>query len=115
MPLTDKIERIVSHIYGGDGVEYSASALATLKKLHRWGEDGLKVCIAKTQYSLSDDPKRLGRPRDFTVSIRDIDIARGAGYIVPLAGQMIRMPGLPKEPAAYRVRVDGDGVIHGIH
>ncbi len=115
LPLMEKIERVVTKIYGGSGVEYSSSAMATLKRLQRWGEDGLKVCIAKTQYSLSDNPKKLGRPRDFKVTIRDIDIARGAGYIVPLAGDMIRMPGLPKEPAAYRVQVDSEGIIHGIH
>ncbi len=114
LPLTEKIERIVTRIYGGSGVEYSASAVGTLKKLHKWGEEGLKVCIAKTQYSLSDDPKRLGCPQGFKVSIRDIDIARGAGYIVPLAGAMIRMPGLPKEPSAYHVKVDEAGVIYGI-
>ncbi|AUW94680.1 MAG: formate--tetrahydrofolate ligase [Sulfobacillus thermotolerans] len=115
VPLREKIERIVTKIYGGDRVEYSASAERTLKKLEAWGEDHLKVCIAKTQYSLSDNPKRLGRPEGFSVSIRDIDIARGAGYIVPLAGDMIRMPGLPKDPAAYRVRVNDSGQIEGIH
>lgn len=115
VPLREKIERIVTKIYGGDRVEYSASAERTLKKLEAWGEDYLKVCIAKTQYSLSDNPKRLGRPEGFSVSIRDIDIARGAGYIVPLAGDMIRMPGLPKDPAAYRVRVNDAGQIEGIH
>lgn len=114
LPLHEKIERIVTKIYGGSRVEYSASAERTLKKLQKWGESDLKVCIAKTQYSLSDNPKSLGRPEGFTVSIRDIDIARGAGYIVPLAGDMIRMPGLPKEPAAYRVRVDDAGAIQGV-
>lgn len=114
LPLPEKIERIVTKIYGGSRVEYSASAERTLKKLQKWGESDLRVCIAKTQYSLSDNPKRLGRPEGFTVSIRDIDIARGAGYIVPLAGDMIRMPGLPKEPAAYRVGVDDAGHIQGV-
>ncbi|PSR29440.1 MAG: formate--tetrahydrofolate ligase [Sulfobacillus thermosulfidooxidans] len=112
--LEQKIEKIVTSIYGGSGVDYAPAALKTLARLHTWGEDELRVCIAKTQYSLSDNPKLLGRPEGFRVTIRDIDIARGAGYIVPLAGDMIRMPGLPKDPAAYRVHVDDDGIVTGI-
>ena len=113
-PLEEKINKIATQIYGADGVDYSSQALTTLKRLHSWGEDTLQVCIAKTQYSLSDNPKLLGRPEGFRLTIRDIEIARGAGYIVPLAGDMIRMPGLPKEPASFRVKVDDDGRISGI-
>lgn len=112
--LERKIEKIVTEIYGGSGVDYAPAAMKTLSRLHDWGEENLKVCIAKTQYSLSDNPKLLGRPQGFRVTIRDIDIARGAGYIVPLAGEMIRMPGLPKEPAAYRVQIDEAGAVSGI-
>ncbi len=112
--LEDKIHKIASRIYGADGVDYSPQALTTLRRLHSWGEDAMQICMAKTQYSLSDNPKLLGRPEGFRLSIRDIEIARGAGYIVPLAGDMIRMPGLPKEPAAFRVQVADDGSISGI-
>ncbi|MCL4494567.1 MAG: formate--tetrahydrofolate ligase [Firmicutes bacterium] len=113
-PLEEKIDKIATQIYGADGVDYAPAALKTLRRLHKWGEDNLQVCIAKTQYSLSDNPKLLGRPEGFRLTIRDIDIARGAGYIVPLAGDMIRMPGLPKEPTSFRVRVDDEGNIFGI-
>ncbi len=112
--LENKIHKIASRIYGADGVDYSPQALTTLRRLHSWGEDAMQICMAKTQYSLSDNPKLLGRPEGFRLSIRDIEIARGAGYIVPLAGDMIRMPGLPKEPAAFRVQVADDGSISGI-
>ena len=112
--LENKIHKIASRIYGADGVDYSPQALTTLRRLHSWGEDAMQICMAKTQYSLSDNPKLLGRPEGFRLSIRDIEIARGAGYIVPLGGDMIRMPGLPKEPAAFRVQVADDGSISGI-
>lgn len=114
LPVEEKIMKIAGTIYGARTVEYGPAAETALKRLKKWHLDDLRVCIAKTQYSLTDDPALLGRPEGFTLHIRDIEVARGAGYVVPLAGAMIRMPGLPKEPAAYRVTVDDDGVIHGI-
>lgn len=114
LSLPDKIERIAQEIYGAHAVEYTTEAHKKLQRYEQWGDGHLSVCVAKTQYSLSDDPTRLGRPENFTLHIRDVEIARGAGYIVPLAGTMVRMPGLPKKPAAFRVRVNSDGVIEGV-
>jgi formate--tetrahydrofolate ligase len=115
MTIEEKIGAIAGSIYGADAVDYSPAAQAALTRLKRWGLEDLRVCVAKTQYSLSDNPAWLGRPEHFTLHIRDIEVARGAGYVVPLAGSMIRMPGLPQEPAAYRVTVDDAGIIHGVH
>lgn len=112
--LTDKIERIATVIYGAQGVEYSVQAKKKLERYTRWNEVGLGVCMAKTQYSLSDDPTLLGNPGPHSIHIRDIEMARGAGYIVPLAGDMVRMPGLPKDPAAFRVHLDEDGQPRGL-
>ncbi len=103
MPVVNKIRTIAEQIYGAARVDFGPQARTALKRIERWGLNDLGVCIAKTQYSLSDDPSRLGRPRDFTLNIRDIEISRGAGYVVPLAGSMIRMPGLPKDPAAFKM------------
>ncbi len=115
MPIQEKIGIIARDIYGARSVEYGPDALVALSRIKRWDLENLRVCIAKTQYSLSDNPKLLGRPEDFVFHIRDIEVSRGAGYVVPLAGSMIRMPGLPKEPAAYRVSVDQTGEIFGVH
>ncbi|PSR21338.1 MAG: formate--tetrahydrofolate ligase [Sulfobacillus acidophilus] len=115
MAIDEKIATIAGKIYGADAVEYSPAAQIALTRLKRWGLEHLKVCVAKTQYSLSDNPAWIGRPEHFTLHIRDIEVARGAGYVVPLAGSMIRMPGLPPDPAAYRVTVDDTGTIHGIY
>ena len=112
--IQQKVERIATRIYGAAGVEFAPSAQQVLARLEKWGEEDLRVCIAKTQYSLSDNPALLGRPRDFILHVRDIALARGAGYVVPLAGDMIRMPGLPKDPQAYHVTVDDAGYIEGI-
>jgi formate--tetrahydrofolate ligase len=114
MPVKDKIATIAQDVYGAAGVEYGPQAQTALSRIRRWDLENLNVCVAKTQYSLSDNPKLLGRPEGFTLHVRDIEIARGAGYVVPLAGDIIRMPGLPVEPAAFRVQVDGAGTIHGI-
>ncbi len=114
LSLGDKIHRIATRIYGAGDVEYSPAAHNVLKRLNKWNQEQLRVCIAKTQYSLSENPALLGRPEGFVLHVRDIEVARGAGYIVPLAGDMIRMPGLPKDPAAFRVTVDNQGEIHGI-
>ncbi len=113
-PLTQKIETIARTIYGADGVEYTATARAKLNRLEELGYGDSLVCVAKTQASLSDDPRRLGRPRGFTITIRDVNISAGAGFIVPLAGQILTMPGLPKRPAAEHIDVDEAGTITGI-
>lgn len=113
-PLTQKIEKIATTIYGADGVEYTSTARRKLSRLEKLGYGGSLVCMAKTQSSLSDDPKRLGRPGGFTVTVRDVNISAGAGFIVPLAGQILTMPGLPKQPAAEGIDVDDEGNITGI-
>lgn len=115
LPIETKIDRIATQIYGASAVEYAPAARQALQRLKKWGQEDLRVCIAKTQYSFTDNPAILGRPKDFTLHVRDIEIARGAGYVVPLAGDIIRMPGLPKEPQAYDVSVDSHGLIEGIH
>lgn len=113
-PIEEKIAAIAESVYGARSVEYAPAAVTALARIRRWELENLRVCVAKTQYSLSDNPKLLGRPENFVLHIRDIEVARGAGYVVPLAGSMIRMPGLPKEPAAFRVSVDANGAIHGV-
>jgi formate--tetrahydrofolate ligase len=113
-PVEDKIFAVANKIYGAEAVDYTPQAkedLATIKKL---GYEKLPVCIAKTQKSLSDDPKLLGRPKDFLVTVRDIIINSGAGFLVPLTGDIIRMPGLPGEPAAKRLDIDENGKIVGL-
>lgn len=113
-PLTEKIHTIATRIYGADGVEYSAKAKADLRIIERLGLDKLAVCIAKTQKSLSDNPDLTGRPRNFTITVRGIEIASGAGFVVPLTGEMMRMPGLPEIPAAEAIDIDADGNISGL-
>lgn len=114
VPIQEKIHRIATTIYGASDVEYAPAAVNALKRLEKWNQQNLRVCIAKTQYSLSDNPSLIGRPEGFNIHIRDIEVARGAGYVVPLAGDMIRMPGLPKDPAAYRVSITDEGEVHGL-
>lgn len=109
-----KIETIAKKMYGAEAVDYTATARAALKKVYNLGLDKLPVCMAKTQKSLSDNPALLGRPKDFVVTVRDIEIAAGAGFIVPITGQIMRMPGLPEEPAANKIRIDNDGNIDGL-
>jgi len=106
LPLTEKIERIATRIYRARAVELSPTARRKLKTYESWGMGDLSVCMAKTPYSFSDDPADRGAPENFVFHVRDVELARGAGYIVPLAGTMVRMPGLPKEPAAYRITMD---------
>ena len=114
LPLKDKIETIVREIYGGRGVTYSAAAQRELKKLTDLGFGNLPVCMAKTQYSLSDDPSRLGRPQDFTVNVREVYVSAGAGFVVAVTGSIMTMPGLPKVPAANGIDVDENGKITGL-
>jgi len=109
-----KIETLAKKIYGAEAVDYTAQAKEDLKKVYSLGLDKLPICMAKTQKSLSDNPDLLGRPKDFVVTVREIEIAAGAGFIIPITGQIMRMPGLPDEPAAERIDVDNNGVISGL-
>jgi len=113
-PVTIKIETIARKIYGASGVEFGPKANADLKKIERLGLTKLPICIAKTQYSFTDDPTRVGRTSDFFLTIREIEIAAGAGFLVPIAGDMMRMPGLPAIPAAEGMDIDENGVIVGL-
>ena len=114
MPFEEKIETIAKEIYGADGVTYSTPAKKSLKKLKELGMDNLPVCMAKTQYSLSDDAKKLGRPTGFTVNVREIYPSAGAGFVVAVLGNIMTMPGLPKHPAAENIDVTDDGKITGL-
>jgi formate--tetrahydrofolate ligase len=113
-PIEQKIETIARKIYGAAEVEYSVKAKQQIKLFNKIGLDKLPVCIAKTQYSLSDDPVLINRPSGFTVKIREFDIAAGAGFIIPIAGTIMRMPGLPSKPAAENIDIDADGNISGL-
>lgn len=112
--IEDKIEKIAKNIYGASKVVYSSKAQKALNNMHKLGFGSLPVCMAKTQYSLSDDPNALGCPKDFDLNVRDIYVSAGAGFVVALTGDIMTMPGLPKEPAAYRIDVDDNGVISGL-
>lgn len=114
MDMTSKIETIATKIYGAKSVDYSALARKNLRTITALGLDHLPVCIAKTQKSLSDDPTLIGRPRDFTITIREIEIAAGAGFVVPITGDMMRMPGLPAHPASENINIDNEGNITGL-
>ncbi len=114
LPLAGKIETVAKEIYGADGVSYTPAAEKALKKLTDLGFGNLPVCIAKTQYSLSDDEKKLGRPTGFTLNVREVYVSAGAGFVVAITGSIMTMPGLPKEPAAYRIDVDESGRITGL-
>ncbi|RZS96671.1 formate--tetrahydrofolate ligase [Cecembia calidifontis] len=112
--IEQKIETVARKIYGAADVEYSVKAKQQLKLFRKIGLDKLPVCIAKTQYSLSDDPNLINRPSGFTIKIREFDIAAGAGFIIPIAGTIMRMPGLPSKPAAENIDIDADGNITGL-
>lgn len=112
--LENKIEAIVKKIYGGKGVVFEANAKKQLAQIKSLGFDKLPVCMAKTQYSFSDDPAKLGAPEDFTVTVRNLKVSAGAGFVVALTGTIMTMPGLPKSPAAERIDVDENGVISGL-
>ena len=114
MSLKDKIETVAKEIYGADGVQFSPVALKQLQKLTDLGFGNLPVCMAKTQYSLSDDPLKLGRPQNFEISVREVYVSAGAGFVVVLTGAVMTMPGLPKKPAAFGIDVNEDGVITGL-
>jgi formate--tetrahydrofolate ligase len=112
--VESKIERIAKTMYGATSVEYTKEAIRDLKLINKNSFQNLLVCMAKTQLSLSDDPKKLGRPREFTVTIREIKVSNGAGFIVPIAGDIMTMPGLPKVPAAENIDITKDGDIVGL-
>lgn len=114
LDVQSKIEIIAKEIYGADGVEYAALAKRNLRTIASLGLENLPVCIAKTQKSLSDDPKLIGRPTGFTITIREIEIAAGAGFLVPISGDIMRMPGLPAHPASENINIDNDGNISGL-
>jgi formate--tetrahydrofolate ligase len=113
-PVEDKIFTVASEIYGAVSIDYRPLAKRNLEIIRRFGFDKLPVCIAKTQQSLSDNPALLGMPRDFIVTVREIKIASGAGFLIPITGEILRMPGLSKTPAAYHIDIDDAGNISGI-
>ncbi len=114
LSVTEKIDAVVRRVYGGSGVVISPAAQKQIDRLTALGFAELPVCIAKTQYSFSDDPKKLGAPEDFTVSVRGVRLSAGAGFIVALTGDVLTMPGLPRVPAAEGIDVTDDGVISGL-
>lgn len=114
MPLMEKIETVASQIYGAGSVSYAPAAKKQLTRLEKMGFGSLPVCMAKTQYSLSDDPNLLGRPVGFEMRVREVYVSAGAGFVVVLTGDVMTMPGLPKKPAAYQINVEENGKITGL-
>ncbi|MCR5122339.1 MAG: formate--tetrahydrofolate ligase [Ruminococcus sp.] len=114
LPVKEKIGTIAREIYRADGVIYTAQAEKALKEIEALGKTDLPVCVAKTQYSLSDDPAKLGKPEHFEITVRDVRLSSGAGFIVVYTGDIMTMPGLPKKPAAYSIDIDNEGNISGL-
>lgn len=114
LPIKEKIETIAKEIYGASSVTYDAAATKAIQRLEDLGYGNLPICMAKNQYSLSDDPKKLGRPQDFSINIREVYVNAGAGFVVAITGTVMTMPGLPKHPAAERIDVNDEGVITGL-
>lgn len=114
MSLKDKIKTIATKIYGADDVKYSPAAEKALEKITAMGFGNLPVCMAKNQYSLSDDQTKLGRPTGFDINVREVYVSAGAGFVVAITGAIMTMPGLPKQPAAFGIDVNNDGVIEGL-
>jgi formate--tetrahydrofolate ligase len=112
--IKDKITKVCTEVYRADGVDFTPLALEQAEKLASLGLDKLPICMAKTQYSFSDNPKLLGAPRGFRVTVKEMRVSNGAGFIVVLTGDIMTMPGLPKEPAANRIDVANDGTIVGL-
>ncbi|MGM0646984.1 MAG: formate--tetrahydrofolate ligase, partial [Bacteroidota bacterium] len=112
--IEDKIDTIARKVYGADHVEYTLPAKKDIQSINELGFGKLPVCIAKTQNSLSDDKKLLGRPTGFTIKIREVELNAGAGFVVPIAGSIMRMPGLPKIPSSEKIDVDENGNITGL-
>ena len=113
-PITEKIEIIAKEIYGATSVEYSKKAQLNLRRINRLGFNNFAVCMAKTQKSFSDNAALIGRPEGFTVTVREIEIAAGAQFVIPILGKMMRMPGLPTKPASENMTIDNNGVISGL-
>jgi formate--tetrahydrofolate ligase len=113
-PAEEKLRKVATQVYGAAGVALSEQARASLLRYTEWGFERLPVCIAKTQYSLTDDPKRMGAPGGWTLHVTDILLSAGAGFLVAVAGNMMLMPGLPRAPRALGIDVDGDGKISGV-
>ena len=114
LSIAKKVETVAKEIYRANGVKFLPAAAKALKEIEDLGYGGLPVCIAKTQYSLSDDPKLLGKPEDFVITVRDVRLSAGAGFVVCLTGDIMTMPGLPKQPAAFNIDCDNDGTIKGL-
>ena len=112
--IKDKIETIASEIYGADGVDYSKQALMDLAKIDQLGLNELPICMAKTQKSFSDNDKLLGKPDHFRITVREFEFAAGAGFVIPILGKMMRMPGLPAVPASEGMTIDNNGKISGL-
>ncbi len=113
-PPKDKISKLATKIYGARGVVFAGSAERDLNRIEELGYDRLPICMAKTQLSLTDDPKIMGRPRNFDITVREVRLSAGAGFLVPLTGDMMTMPGLPKVPAARNVKLLPNGQIKGL-
>jgi len=109
-----KVETIALNIYGAGGVDYTSRAREDLEKIKKLGLDKLPVCMAKTPMSLSDNPKLLGRPENFRIVVREIEVAAGAGFVIPITGEIMRMPGLPAVPTAEKIDIDEQGNITGL-
>ncbi|WP_411893643.1 formate--tetrahydrofolate ligase [Winogradskyella sp. A2] len=114
MPIETKIERIAKKIYGAEHVDYNSTAKRQLTEIKALGLENLPICVAKTQKSLSDNPKLLGRPKDFIITVREIEIAAGAGFLIPITGNIMRMPGLPAHPASEGIDISNSGEISGL-
>jgi formate--tetrahydrofolate ligase len=114
LPIRDKIDTIVRKVYGGDGADYAPKAERTIEYLESIGLGDTPVCMAKTQYSLTDDATRFGRPTGFRITVNEVYPVAGAGFVVAQAGDIMTMPGLPKEPAAQRMAIHPDGSIVGL-
>ena len=114
LTIKEKILKIAKEIYRADGVVYTLEAEKSLSEIIKMGKENLPICIAKTQYSISDDASKLGYPKNFNITIRDLTLSSGAGFIVALAGNILKMPGLPKIPAAEKINIDNNSKISGI-
>ena len=114
LSVEEKVEKIAKEIYRADGVTFTAPAKKALAQINALGCGNLPVCVAKTQYSLSDDAAKLGKPEHFTITVRDVTLSNGAGFVVVLTGNIMTMPGLPKAPSALKIDCDNDGNITGL-
>ena len=114
MSPKEKMTAIAKEIYGADGVDFTPQAEKDLELIHELGKDDLLICMAKTQYSFSDDATKVGRPKDFRITVREVRLSAGAGFLVAVTGAIMTMPGLPKKPAALSIDVDENGKITGL-